>query len=175
MFGGPPMQPMPQFMTVMPAPQPVAPPRFLPPPPPAAFPAPGQRPALPPQPINSAAALPKPIFRAQSAEENSPPVPPTSPGASLTLPPPEQLGVRPVQTMLAAEPGSVDWNAARAKFHSLGAVGFHLTKLASGSYRVSYTLPTADPDRTHLIEVVADTETAALALALQRAEQWAQR
>jgi hypothetical protein len=57
----------------------------------------------------------------------------------------------------------------------MGAFDFHLVKLATGSYRVTFGLPTAQPDRTHLVEVEAGSEGAAVTLALQRAEQWLQR
>jgi hypothetical protein len=63
----------------------------------------------------------------------------------------------------------LDWNALRDELSRLGAIGFHLDKLADGTYRVGFLLPTGHPERALRIEAVAATEAEAIRLALDRA------
>jgi hypothetical protein len=115
-------------------------------------------------------ALPKPIFRGQMPVEPVTHSRSSQQSADVTLPAPEALGIRPTQPACTPS-ASLDWNAVHARVRQLGAVDFHLAKLESGMYRASFTLPTSDPDSSRLIEVVGESEGAAVTLALQRAEQ----
>jgi hypothetical protein len=126
----------------------------------------------------SASADPKPKIRLQSAE----PTPPVQ-SARLVMPSPEALGLArgpqagaaaPVDVSpAAAPPAAVDWNDAHARLRRLGALGFHLDRLPEGGCRVSFHLPTNQPQRTRVVESVGRTEAEAVHLALQQAEQWA--
>jgi hypothetical protein len=67
----------------------------------------------------------------------------------------------------------VDWNALHGRLRRLGAVGLQICKLPEGGSRVTFVLPTADPDRTRNIQATAATDAEAVALALASAEHWA--
>lgn len=108
-------------------------------------------------------SAPRPKIRMQAPE-------PTTTSARLSLPSPEQLGLSPIRTS-AGE--SVDWNLVRTRLDKMGAVGFHLDKLNQGGTRVRFFLPAGQPNSTQHIEAAADTEAAALRLALDRAEAFA--
>jgi hypothetical protein len=102
---------------------------------------------------------------------DSPPVP-----ARLTLASPEELGVAAARPAVPeTAPASADWNSARDRLNRLSAVGFQLNKLDQGGFRVTCFLPSGQPGRTHCVEAIAASEGAAVAEALQRAEQWAVR
>src|SRR5262249_41416296 len=96
---------------------------------------------------------------APPAPRGLPPPRPASPApappARPTLPPREELGVTCARS---ASPAGVDWNAAHRRLDRLGALGFHLDRLAQGGCRVTFLLPTAQPERTHHIETTAATE-----------------
>lgn len=152
----------------------------------SAAPAPSYRaPALLPSPTQRPLAnqsqqrpLPKPIIRAQmSDEEPRPPV--AARNISLALPSPDELGISPGTRLplpLTSRTASeVDWNTTYARLRQLGAVGVHLDKLAGGNVRVMFTLSGGQAGQTHVVEVIADTEAAAVQSALQRAEQWVSR
>jgi hypothetical protein len=113
-------------------------------------------------PANAAAATPRPTIRLQAPETN------LAPPARLALPSPEALGIATSQPVPAAAP-PLDWNMAHARMQRLGALGFRVDRLAQGQVRVTLTLPAAD-QRAHQIEVVADTEAAAVTAALETAE-----
>jgi hypothetical protein len=93
----------------------------------------------------------------------------------LSLPSPAALGIAPAAQLPSASPDLVDWNAARARLNQLGAVSFNVNRLASGSYRMVVTLPTANPSQNYLVEVVAESEAVAVTTALERAETWAHK
>jgi hypothetical protein len=115
---------------------------------------------------------------------------PTQPvkAAKLALPSPEELGLAlhqrlpqqpvafqqspPVQAV-PAQP--VDWNRTLGQLNRLGAVGFHLDRLQEGMVRVSFHLPTNQPQRLHVVEAVGRSEGEAVALALRQAETWTGR
>lgn len=95
----------------------------------------------------------------------------------LSLPSPAALGIAPAAspqpTTTSVE--IVDWNAARARLHQLGAVSFNVNRLTNGSYRMVVTLPTTNANQNYLVEVVAETEAMAVTTALDRAESWARK
>jgi hypothetical protein len=105
----------------------------------------------------------------QAPEEVIPPRP-----ARVALPSPEELGVIPAAPAAAstALDRPVDWNVTHDRLNRLGAVGFHLAKLANGACRVAFVLPTAQPGRMHHIEAEAASEGAAVCRALDLADQW---
>ncbi len=128
------------------------------PPPKVAMPAPPPQPQMQAQltlPPPGFAQQPRPIVRAVA--EDSPPPPP----ARLVLPSPEALGIPPVA---APAPVAVDWNQVHARFEQLGVVKLQRDRLPQGGYRVTLALP------AHQVEATADTEAAAVLLAVQRAE-----
>jgi hypothetical protein len=84
------------------------------------------------------------------------------------MPSPQQLGVGTAR--LASVEGH--WNATRARLQALGAVSFQADQLADGAWRFSCLLPTTQAGQTHRIEAQAATETEAVRIALERAEQW---
>lgn len=132
---------------------------------PVPFPSQGWKPQAPVQQV-AAPRLVQPTFRAKVDE---PPATPTLKTIAMSLPPPEAVGIAPPS--VATCTNVVDWNIARARLNSLGA-SFSLVRLNGGAFRMVVTLPTANPNQAHLVDVVADTEAVAVATALQRAEQW---
>jgi hypothetical protein len=92
--------------------------------------------------------------------------------ATLTLPSPEQLGVSTAKIAAypTAQPENVDWNAVHAHLRRLGAIGFQLMR-GEGQVRVTFLLPTSQPDRAQRIETTAATDAQAVQLALAQAEQ----
>lgn len=123
---------------------------------------------------------PQPMRPTQLAATPPPPRPtirmqaPDSSPRRLTLPSPEQLGLihapAPTATPMTAE--AIDWNATRQRLQRWGAISFHVDQVSAGGYRVTFLLPTRQPNYTHCVEATAATESAAVALALDRAEQW---
>jgi hypothetical protein len=90
------------------------------------------------------------------------------------MPSPEELGIRRASAPVVAET-SVDWNDTRDRLARLGALSFRLDKLPQGNCRVTFLLPTRQPQRTHEIEAMAATEAAAVRLALAQAQRWVEQ
>lgn len=114
-------------------------------------------------------ALPPPKVRMQAPEA------PTA-AARLALPSPEELGLAEATPSEPSQGGSVsafDWNLAHTRLQHLGAVGFHIDRLAPGRFRVTFFLPTAQARQTHHVEAEATSEAAAAQSALDQAEAWA--
>jgi hypothetical protein len=134
-------------------------------------------PAVPQGAAPSLAQAPRPgnglIVRGQQPDEPIEPLPPppARPSEPIHLPSPEELGVG---TGRAAEPG-IDWAAVNRRIENLGAVCFQMNRLPEGRWRVTCLVPTAQPDRTQRIEAEANVRGEAVRLALEQAEQWAQR
>jgi hypothetical protein len=157
-------------------PQQVAPPPWQATAPPARNPVPAAMAAQNGNPERPKIRMQAPETLLPDAAPHMPPQPqtPAPQPTRLTLPSPEQLGVSGTGPAPVTSPATalrVDWNDLRARLERLGALGLHLDKLAIG-YRVAFLLPTNQPDRAHHIEATADTEAAAIRLALQRAEAW---
>lgn len=115
------------------------------------------RPAAAP-PASPPAVRTAPVVRAQMDEQPAPPRP-----LALQMPSPEQLGV--------GAPASAAWGKLHQRLDQLGAMCFHLDKVAAG-YRVSCVLPTGQAERLHRIDVEASSEGEAIQLTLERAENW---
>lgn len=109
--------------------------------------------------------------------------PPESPPTRLLLPSPEELGVgatvrsavpvshgAPFPPAAPVRPVLIDWNLTHQRLKDMGAVGFHLDRVAEGQVRATFWLPTADRDRTHLVEATAVSEAEAVTLALTHAD-----
>jgi hypothetical protein len=135
-----------------------------------------QPPSWPPQPqpqTSQAAAPSRPVFRGQAPEEAEPEPPPRSLAAArpapLTLPAPEQLGL---DRTGPASNAALDWAEVHRRLDRLGALSFHQQKLAAGGYRVTFLLPTDQPNRARQVEAEADSVAQAVTLALRQAEQW---
>jgi hypothetical protein len=192
MFGGAPIQQFPSFAPMQvsqPYPAagqgypsagqgyPMAPPQVPYPPAqvqaqPVPFPPQGWK-AQPPVQQVAAPSVGQPTFRGKKDEE---PPPPPPRAVALALPSPEAFGIAPASAP-AAQTGSatgLDWNVTRARLDGLKA-SFSLTRQTDGNYRMVITLPTANPDQAHLVDVMADSEALAVATALQRAEQWSKQ
>lgn len=113
---------------------------------------------------------PAPIIRAQNSDESSVQ---QREQVTLSMPTPEALGISlnpTIENVTRTE--EVDWNMIWSKLRSLGVSSFHLDKLANGSFRVVFTLPTQTASgQSHVVEVIADSEATAVRTALQRAQQ----
>lgn len=108
---------------------------------------------------------PVPTIRFQN-EEPAPVAPPR-----LALPSPDQLGIRPANPV-SVPAVALDWNHTHARLQELGALGFHLDRMAQGSVRVTFYLPAGAGGRTRLIEAEAADDAQAVALALRQADAW---
>jgi hypothetical protein len=86
------------------------------------------------------------------------------------MPTPDQLGISCAKV---ADADAADWTTARRRLDRLGAVCFHLEKLAQGGYRFTCLFPTTQPKRTHRVEAVAATEAEVVRLVLDKSEEWA--
>jgi hypothetical protein len=128
---------------------------------------PVQAPAARPAPAVNAAlagnATRQPTIRAQSADA------PAAAPPRLVLPTPEALGLVSNRESAVRPASTLDWNDARVRLRRVGAVGFHLDEIAPGRWRATLLLPQNDQPARH-IEASADSDSAALAGVLERAE-----
>ncbi len=163
------------------------PPQAVPALPPGTLPAPpgfvSQPPADPPgwsQPVPVPAALaqqpsvPRPVVRLQAPDELSQAASPANAPmqadgkpALVSMPSPEQLGVGAAQP---CDSSATDWSAAHRRLNQLGAVCFRLDKLAPSGWRITCLLPTAQQGQLHHVEAVAESESEAVRLVLEKAE-----
>jgi hypothetical protein len=103
-------------------------------------------------------------------------VAPEAPPPKYVLPRPEALGVSTSLNMQpAAAPVQVDWTQIQARMERVGVVGYDKDRSTPGVVRVTLTLRTADPARRQPVIAHGETEAAAVLLALQYAEAWAQK
>jgi hypothetical protein len=95
--------------------------------------------------------------------------------ANFVLPTPEALGVTADLTAAQpAAPGQVDWNAVQARMERTGVLRYRKEALPGG-VRVTLTLRTSDPNFGQPVVAQANSEPAAIAMALDAAEAWAQK
>ena len=99
------------------------------------------------------------------------------PIARFVLPSPETLGVtvrlnppQPISTQ-----ASVDWNQIQSRMERLRVLRYEKDRLPAGGVRVRMLLPTSDPAQGQPVEAHAETEAAAVVMALNAAETWAQK
>jgi hypothetical protein len=134
-------------------------------PPPAQFAQPFPQPPAPQpvvMPVQNIAAepQPRPRIRMQAPEE-----PAAAIQRPLEMPPPEAFGLAP------KAPANVNWNAARSRLQQLGASAFRIDPVGD-SFRVRILLPTNQSGGLHEVETTADSQAAAVDLALEQAERW---
>ena len=120
-----------------------------------------------------------PVLAAQASTTNQPkargyapevqPTPAPKP-RPIQLPTPAELGLA---NPVPAATSSVDWNQTHARLQQLGALGFHLDRLPDGSTRVTLLLPARQAGRSQQVECLAVSDAAAVAAALERAEDFA--
>lgn len=132
---------------------------------PAPNPSSGQ-PTQPPPAMAKGAGATGPVVRGQSAD--TPARPSAATPARGTIPPPEALGLG-----AAAPTADLDWGSTRARLERLGAALYRLERIPDGSHRFTLALPYPDRPTEHRhFEARAATETEAVRVALQQAEQW---
>jgi hypothetical protein len=93
----------------------------------------------------------------------------------LKLPSPGELGLltEAVPSSEKCKTGSaVDWADIHRRLDRLGALSFHQENLPEGGCRVTFLLPTDQPNRAQQIDARAETPAEAVGLALERAETW---
>ena len=91
----------------------------------------------------------------------------------FALPSPESLGVR-VSASPAPATVQVDWKQIQSRMERLGVLRYQKNALSQG-VAVSMLLPTSDPAIGQPVEAQAETEAAAILLALDAAEAWARK
>ena len=90
------------------------------------------------------------------------------------VPSPESLGVS-ANLNLQATPAptrQVDWNQIQARMERLKVLRYEKDRPQAGVVRVKMLLPTSDPTRGQPVEAQAETEAAAILMALDAAEAW---
>lgn len=125
------------------------------------------------------AAQPPAVVRgvAADAPANAPP--------AFALPPPEALGVSTslnlpqgsaaVPTAAHAPPAPVDWNQIQARMERLRVVGYQKESIATGGMKVTLLVQTDHPTQRQPIQAHGASEAAAILMALQTGEAWAQQ
>jgi len=98
------------------------------------------------------------------------------PPAKFVLPSPEALGVTAnLNLRLSPAPNTpVDWNQIQARMERLGVLRYEKDRQQEG-VRVMMLLPTSDPTRGQPVQAQAETEAAAIVMALDAAEAWMQK
>ena len=91
------------------------------------------------------------------------------------LPSPEALGVTVTASLPPAAKAQVDWNQIQSRMERLGVLRYKKSPLATGGVCVAMLLPTSDPAIGQPVEAQAETEAAAIILALDAAEAWARK
>ncbi|MBI3822944.1 MAG: hypothetical protein HY289_09750 [Planctomycetes bacterium] len=96
--------------------------------------------------------------------------------AKFALPSPESLGVSAYLHVPApaAAPPQVDWNQIQDRMERLGVLKYEKDRLPGG-VRVVLLLPTSDPKLGQPVSAQAETEAAAVVMALDAAEAWARK
>jgi hypothetical protein len=124
---------------------------------------------LPPAALARGPDQPRTVIRGLMPEQ--PGEAPAPRPAPPTMPSPAELGVGTVRASGRDE--TVDWNAALARAHRLGATSFNVSQPPQGGCQVTLLLPTGVAGRIEHVEATAGSEAVAVRLALERAEQWA--
>jgi hypothetical protein len=126
-----------------------------------------------PSPANLAAGVspqpvPPAIVRGVSADPK--------PAAKFALPSPESLGVATNLNPLVPTSAKVqvDWNQVQARMERLRVLRYEKDRQPAG-VRVTLLLPTNDPTRGQPVTAHAETEAAAVVMALDAAEAWLQK
>jgi hypothetical protein len=119
---------------------------------------------LPQAPATASQPAPAPKSRMQMADET----PSTPRFAKLRMPSPSELGLN------AARESGLDasWAAAHRRLEQLGATSYRMDRIPQG-FRFTCFLPTARVDQAHRVQADASSETEAISLVLDKAEEWA--
>ena len=91
------------------------------------------------------------------------------------LPSPEALGVTATSSPPPAVKAPVDWNQIQSRMQRLGVLQYKKNSLPNGAIGVTMLLPTSDPAIGQPVAAQAETEAAAIILALNAAEAWTQK
>ncbi len=97
------------------------------------------------------------------------------PPAKFVLPSPAALGVTTSLNLPAAQKTVVDWNQIQSRMERLRVLRYEKDGSIPGRVSVKILLPTSDPTRGQPVEAQAETEAAAIVMALDAAEAWAQK
>lgn len=95
--------------------------------------------------------------------------------AKFVLPSPEALGVSVSLSPAPATNTLVDWNLIQARMERLAVLHYEKDRSQPGRVRVRMLLPTSDPTRAQPVEAQAESEAAAIVMALDAAEAWARK
>lgn len=97
--------------------------------------------------------------------------------SKFVLPSPESLGVSQlsVSQPAAAPTSPVDWGVVQSRMERLRVLRYKKVDVSAQIVRVTITLPTSDPAVGQPVTAEAQTEAAAIAMALDAAEAWARR
>jgi hypothetical protein len=90
------------------------------------------------------------------------------------MPSPEALGVTVTDSPGAAK-SPVDWMLIQSRMERLGVLQYKKNALSTGGVRVMMMLPTSNPALGQPVEAQAETESAAIVMALDAAEEWARK
>jgi hypothetical protein len=109
------------------------------------------------------------------------PLPPVARGVSaeapavkkFLMPSPSALGINAVDAPLAAK-APVDWALIQSRMERLGVLQYKKTAIANG-VRVTMLLPTSNPALGQPVEAQAETEAAAIVMALDAADEWSRK
>jgi hypothetical protein len=132
---------------------------------PRSTPAP-ERPAL------AAQDQPKVVIRGQDAGEPKKEERLASQPAKLSIPSPEELGLLKPAPVQSAATSTMEWTTARDRLEKYGAAHYRLERVDEG-WRFVCALPHPQkPSAQHQFEVRAASDQEAMAVLLQRVEDW---
>jgi hypothetical protein len=116
--------------------------------------------------LASGVNLPGPPAKVRGVSADVPP--------KFVLPSPEALGVSVNLNLPPADApkARVDWNQIQSRLERLGVLRYEKERIPAGGVRISMLLPTGDPTRGQPVEARAQTEAAAIVMALDAAEAW---
>lgn len=94
------------------------------------------------------------------------------PVAKFVLPSPQALGVSTSLSLPQPTAAKVDWNQIQTRMERLKVLAYDKDRPQPGVVRVKMLVATADPTRGLPVEAQAETEAAAIGMALDAAEAW---
>jgi hypothetical protein len=88
------------------------------------------------------------------------------------MPSPEALGVSISLSPAPAAKTEIDWSRIQSRLENLRVLRYEKERPQPGVIRVRIVLPTSDPTRGQPVVAEAQTEAAAILMALDAAEAW---